>query len=180
MMARKVVCAITTCKKKGDSDTFYKVTDDKGKSKYYCNKEEYDNFVNEKLKRENLIDYILYEVFDYEEGQTVNSILFKKLKELSNFYDVDVISECFREQKDNIQYWIKVKEMQEFNMICYVMKIIEGNINDTYKKWKFKKQQEIKQDNNSVDLDIINQLDTTIPKKLNDNGILAFLDEGDI
>jgi hypothetical protein len=35
-MARKVTCQI--CKSKGDTDTFYKVTDDKGRSKYYCNK----------------------------------------------------------------------------------------------------------------------------------------------
>jgi YHS domain-containing protein len=178
-MARKVTCQI--CKTKGDTETFFKVTDDKGKSKYYCNQEEYESFQLEKEKRQRLIDYILLEVFNYEQGQTVNSILFKKLKELSVFYDVDVIHECFIEQNENIQYWIKNKEfMNEFNMICYVMKIVEGNINDTYKKWKFKKQQEMKRENNSVDLGFINQLDLITPKKSNDNGILAFLDEEDI
>jgi hypothetical protein len=60
------------------------------------------------------------------------------------------------------------------------MKIIEGNINDTYKKWKLTKQQELKQENNSVDLEIINQLDRDKPKKNNDNGILEFLDEEDL
>jgi hypothetical protein len=177
-MTRKVTCQI--CKTKGDNESFYKVTDDKGKSKYYCNKEEYDSFKLEKEKRERLVDFILLDVFGYEKGQTVNSKLFKKLKDLSSFYDVEVIHECFREQKDNIQYWIKVKGFTEYNMICYVMKIIEGNINDTYKKWKFTKQQELKKENNSVDLDIINQLDMKEPKKTNDNGILAFLDEEDI
>jgi hypothetical protein len=180
-VARKVTCQI--CKNKGDSDTFYKVTDDKGRSKYYCNQDEYDNFMNEKLKRERLLEFVVLDVFGYEEGQTVNSILFKKLKDLNNFYDNEVIYDCFKEHKDTIQYWIKTKEtegFQEFNTICYVMKIIEGNINDVYKKWKFKKQQELKQENNSVDLEIFNQLDTNTPKKTNDNGILAFLDEEDI
>jgi hypothetical protein len=179
-MARKCTCQI--CKTKGNTDTFYKVTDDKGKSKYYCNKEEYDQFINEKLKRQNLIDYIMFDIFNYEKGQSVNSILFKKLKDLSNFYDVEVIHECFREQKDNIKYWIKVntdKGFNEFSNICYMMKIITGNINDTYSKWKFTKQQQLKQENNLIDLDLINQQDKTT-KHSNDNGILAFLNEEDI
>lgn len=178
-VARKVTCQI--CKTKGDTDSFYKITDDNGKSKYYCSKEEYQSFRLEKEKRERLLDYILLEVFNYEKGQKVNSILFKKLKELSSFYDVEVIYECFTEQKDNIQYWIKTKNFNnEYNMICYVMKIIEGNINDTYKKWKYKKQQTLKQENTSVDLDIINQLDTNTINKNKDNGILSFLDEEDL
>jgi hypothetical protein len=176
-MGRKVTCQI--CKTKGDSDTFYKVTDDKGRGKYYCNQTEYDNLINEKIKRKNLIDFILYEVFEYEEGQSVNSILFKKLKEL-NFYSDEIIHECFKYQKENIQYWIKTKGFDEFGTICYVMKIIEGNINDTYKTWKFKKQQEVKQENNTVDLDILNQSDADNTKLKSNTGILAFLDEEDI
>lgn len=178
-MARSCSCGI--CKTKGNTDIFYKVTDEKGKSKYYCNQEEYDHFINEKTKREKLIEFILLDVFNYEEGQTVSSALFKKIKELNNFYDYEVIHKCFEEQKDSIQYWISVKQFtNEFNMISYVMKIIEGNINDTYNKWKFKKQQEIKQENNSIDLGILNQLDTSKIKNTNSSGILAFLEEEDI
>ncbi|MGG2091336.1 hypothetical protein AB1283_01040 [Bacillus sp. S13(2024)] len=178
-MARKCSCAI--CKNKGNTDVFYKVTDEKGKSKYYCNKEEYDNFINEKNKRENLINYILFDVFNYEEGQLINSILFKKIKELNSFYDYEVVLECFGEQKENIQYWIKTKEFtSEYNMICYVMKIIEGNINDTHKKWKFKKKQELKRENNLVDFEILNQLDNEKITNTNNSGILAFLDKEDI
>jgi hypothetical protein len=177
-MARKVTCQI--CKAKGDTDTFFKVTDEKGKSKYYCSKEEYDHFINEKLKREKLIEFVVLDVFGYEEGQPVNSILFKKIKELNNFYDYEVIYDCFKEHKDTIQYWIKTNGFPEFNTICYVMKIIEGNINDTYAKWKFKKQQELKMENNSVDLDELNQLDKSDVTITNDSGILAFLDEEDI
>jgi hypothetical protein len=177
-MARKVTCKL--CKNKGDTDTFYKLTDEQGKSKYYCNQEEYDNFINEKLKREKLIDYVVLDVFGYEEGQTINSILFKKLKDLNNFYDNDVIYECFKEHKDTIQFWIKTKGFDEFHTICYVMKIIEGNINDVYKKWKIKKQQETKQENNSVDLETLNQLDNHTKNKKNNRGIATFLDEEDM
>jgi hypothetical protein len=177
-MVRKVTCKL--CKNKGDTDTFYKLTDEHGKSKYYCNQEEYDNFMNEKLKREKLIDFVVIDVFGYEEGQTINSILFKKLKDLNNFYDNDVIHECFKEHKDTIQYWIKTKGFTEFNTICYVMKIIEGNINDVYKKWKIKKQQEVKQENNSVDLETLNQLDNHTKNKKKNCGIATFLDEEDM
>lgn len=176
-MGRKVVCKL--CKNKGDSDIFHKVTDEKGTSKYYCNKEEYDNFMYEKEKRSRLIDFVVLDVFGYEKGQTINSILFKKLDELK-FYDNDVIYECFKEHKDTIQYWIKTKGFDEFGTICYVMKIINGNINDTYNKWKFQKQQQIKQENTSVDLDIMNQLDNNITTTKKDDGILSFLDEGDM
>lgn len=176
-MGRKVVCKL--CKNKGDSDIFHKITDEKGVSKYYCNKEEYENFMNEKEKRRRLIDFVVLDIFGYEKGQTINSILFKKLDELK-FYDNDVIYECFKEHKDTIQYWIKTKGFDEFGTICYVMKIINGNINDTYNKWKFKQQQAIKQENNSVDLDIMNQLDNNNNSKQDNSGILAFLDEGDM
>jgi hypothetical protein len=176
-MARNVTCQV--CKTKGDTDSFYKVTDDKGKNKYYCSKEEYDTFMEEKEKRERLVDYILLDVFNYKKGQKVNTILFKKLKELSSFYNVEVIHECFIEQKDNIQYWIKTKGFDEFHSICYMMKIIEGSINDTYNKWKFNKQREGKRGSVSFDLSI-NIIDTTTSKKTNDNGILEFLNEEDI
>lgn len=178
-MGRKVVCKL--CKNKGDSDIFHKVSDEKGTSKYYCNQTEYDNWNNENIKRQKLLDFVIFDVFGYEEGQSVNSILFKKLQKLNEFYDNDVILECFVVNKDTIHYWMNNKQFtNEYNMICYIMKIVEGNINDTYNKWKFKQQQAIKQENNSVDLDIMNQLDNNNNSKQDNNGILGFLDEEDM
>lgn len=177
-MAKKCTCQI--CKTKGTTDVFYKVTDDKGKNKYYCNKEEYDNFINEKIKRENLIKYIAEEVFQYEEGQIVPPVLLRKIKELHGFYGYEVIHECFKQNNETIQYWIKTKDFtSEYGMVSYIMKIIESNINDIFKDWKFVKQQQVKQETNELNLDIINELNTT--KKIKkDNGILAFLDEEDM
>jgi hypothetical protein len=178
-LVRKCSCQI--CKSKGDTDTFYKVTDDKGKSKYYCNKEEYDQFINEKSKREELITYIAIEVFNYEEGQIISPIMLKKIKELHSFYPYEVIQQCFIEQKETIQYWIGAKQFtNEYNMVCYVMKIIEGKINDIYAKWKFTRQQELKQENNTLDLNTLNHVQTIKQQNEQNTGILAFLDEGDL
>jgi hypothetical protein len=179
LMARSCTCKI--CKKKGNTDAFYRVVDENGKNKYYCNKFEYESFMIGKEKKDSLIKYIATEVFNYDDGQIVPPILLKKLHELNNFYDYDVIRETFQVSKDNIQYWISVKNFSsEYGMISYLMKIVEGNINDVYKKWKFQQQQLLKQENNSVDLQMVNQLDHVIANKKNDEGILSFLDEEDI
>lgn len=178
-MGRSVSCKL--CKTKGDSDTFYRVTDEKGKRSYYCSLEEYDNFINEKVKREILIKYLAEDVLNYEEGQIVPPVMLKKIKELNGFYDHEVIHQCFIEQRENIQYWIGVKEFtNEFNKVSYIMRIIENNINDTFEKWKHKKKQQLKMENTSVDLDIMNQLDNSKVKKQSNDGISAFLDEEDL
>lgn len=177
-MSRKCTCKI--CGNKGTTDTFYLV-EDNGKRKYYCNQEEYKHFINERNKREELIKYIAEDIFEYEEGQIVSPVLLKKIKQLNGFYDYDVILDCFRLNKDNIQYWMSAKNFSsEYNMICYIMKIIEGNINDVYVKWKFKRKQAQEQENNNVDLSIMDDLNVTHIAQQKDNGILSFLDEEDI
>lgn len=176
-MARSCKCQI--CGKKGTTDTLFQVNEN-GKNKYYCNQEEYDVFMKERFKREELIKYISEQVFEYEDGQIVSPVLLKKIKELKGFYDYEVIHECFIINKDNIQYWIKTKNFtSEYNMICYIMKIIECNINDVYSKWKYKKRQLQAQEKTYVDLSI-NELNANHVTQKKDDGILAFLDEGDI
>lgn len=177
-MARKCVCKI--CGNKGTTDTFYCV-EDNSKRKYYCNQEEYEQFINEKLKRDELIKYIAEDVFEYEEGQIVSPVLLKKIKELNGFYDYDVINECFKVNKDNIQYWIKTKNFtSEYNMVSYVMKIIEGNINDVYSKWKFRKKQQEKMEKQVVDIPTFEQVNVAHVKQKEGDSILGFLDEGDL
>lgn len=177
-MARKCTCQL--CKTVGTTDTFYKVTDEKRRNKYYCNKEEYENHINEKFKREELLKFIAEEVFEYEDGQIVHPIMIKKIGQLNKFYDYEVIWECFKVNKDNIQYWIKTKNFDsEFGMVSYVMKIIEGSINDIHKNWKYKKRQEQYDNSSGVDLEILN-INSKINNERSDNGILEFLDEEDI
>lgn len=176
-MARNCTCQI--CKSKGTTDKFYKVTE-KGKNKYYCNKEEYDQFINEKKKRDDLRKYIAIEILNYQEGQIVPPVLIKKVNKLNEFYDCEVIKECFHQQKENVQYWMSAKkDLPEYNLACYIMKIIESNINDVYEKWKYKQKQLQKQESANLDLGIINEIETVKPVKKNDS-ILNFLDEEDV
>lgn len=181
-MARKVTCQI--CKKKGTSDTFFKVTDDKGKNKYYCSREEYEQYINEREKREKLIKFIAKEILELEEGQIVNPILMKKINELHGFYDYDVIYECFKANKDTIKYWLSTKQFSsEYGMFSYVMKIIESNINDVYKQEEMKKWQEEKIKNNDIDVDLFNdmhELTIKINNIKNKDDITVFLDEEDL
>ena len=178
-MARKVRCKI--CKNHGDTESFYKVSISDGKNGYYCSKEEYENYQDNIRKQKELKEYVASEILNYDEGQIVPPIMVKKLHDLNKFYDWEVIHETFKVSKENINYWNSVKNFEsEFGKISYIMKIIEGNINDVYKSWKYKKQQKLKQENNLVDLEMMNQLDNHNTRKKNDNGILAFLDEEDI
>lgn len=177
-MARSCTCKI--CKKKGTTDTFHKVTDDKGTNKYYCSEEEYNGHVNEMKRQKELKEYIAVDVLNYEEGQIVPPVMIKKLSQLNKFYDCEVIHECFIEKKEDIQYWITTKNFtNEYGMVSYVMKIIEGSINDTYNKWKYKKKQEQSKSGNEIDLGIINELND-IPIKKKDGNLMEFLDEEDI
>jgi hypothetical protein len=177
-MARKVVCKI--CKSNGDTDTFYRVTDEKGISRFYCNQVEYENHVNENEKRYNLLKYIAEDILGYEDGQIVHPVLVKRIGEINKFYDYEVIHKCFELCKDDIQYWMGAKNFtSEYGMASYIMKIVEGKINDTFNKWKLEQRQRQQQDNNSIDLEIINEIPTKLTTK-QDKGILEFLDEGDI
>lgn len=179
-MGRKVKCKI--CRAEGNSNTFYKVTNDKGVNSYFCNKEEYDLREKEKKDRYELLKYIAEEILQYEDGQIVPPSMVKKIEKLHEFYTYEIIHESFRMNKDDIQYWIKVKGFtSEFGMASYIMKIIEGSINDIYKQWKYKQQQSVIQESHLVDVQILN--DTKESKKINknnDNGILSFLNEEDI
>lgn len=177
-MSRKCICKI--CNKKGSTDKFYFVYDEKGKKTYFCSQEEYNSFMINKFKKEALLKYITVEVFQYEEGQITPPILVKKINELNQFYDYEVIHECFLICKDDIQYSIKNKRFNnEYGMVSYVMRIIENRINDVFNKWKDQVKQKIKQESSSIDL-LINGIDDIAIVRKDNNGILGFLDEGDI
>lgn len=180
-MARKVVCKI--CKKKGESDTFYKVTNEKGLNSYYCSKEEYDEREREKNKRYDLLKYVAEEVLQYEDGQIVPPSMVKRIEKLREFYIYEVIKEVFFLHKENIQYWIRTKDFSnEYGMSSYVMTIIESNINDVYKKWKRQQEQQMKMDSMSIDTLLFNDsyIENNTGSKSDKKDISMFLDEEDL
>lgn len=177
-MARKCTCKI--CGSKGDTDIFYKVTNEKGVNRYYCNKDEYDQLMLSQEKYICLMKYIAIDVLDYEDGQIVPPVLVRKIRNLNKFYDYEVIHECFKQCNDDIKYWISTKNFDnEFGMSSYIMKIIESNINDIYSKWKHQNKTKQKQDDSSIDLGLINEIND-IKINNHDNGIMNFLDEEDL
>lgn len=177
-MGRKCVCQI--CKKKGNTDEFYKLSKN-GKNKYYCSKEEYDQYQLNITKRYELLKFIAEDILEYENGQIVPPIMVKKIDNLSKFYDFEVIHKCFELKQNDIKYWIKTKEFDnEYGMSSYVMRIVENNINDVYEEWKRKKQT-IEKEKTELDVEIINEvMETKTTVKKANNGILDFLDEEDI
>jgi hypothetical protein len=176
-MSRKCKCYV--CKKDGTTDTFFRVINEKGQNTYYCSESEYNLSVENKVKRKDLLTFVAEEVLNYEDGQIVPPVMVKKIGKLNEFYDYDVIKECFNVCKGDIQYWMSAKSFDsEFGMASYIMKIIEGKINDVYNRYKHIKKQEVKQENSSIDLSI-NDIDVKVTKKKNNN-IMNFLDDEDI
>lgn len=183
-MARLVVCQI--CKKKSDSLFAYKVTDENGKNKYYCNKAEYDQRELDKQERHDLLKYVAEVVLNYQEKQIVPPSMVKRIQKLAEFYPFIVIKEVFHSNLDTIQYWIRTKKFKnEYGMSSYVMTIVESNINDAYKKWKREQEQLHKMKSKSIDEMLFNEIQDDqstelIKPKVQKKDISMFLDEEDI
>lgn len=136
-MPRKVKCAITG--EYGTNETFVKIG-----TKYYKSQEIYDEDRRRKDLHKKIVDTILNDFLDYQQGQIPSSLLFKKLKELE-FYDNEVILKTIEQQSDTIRYWMNNKEFKNDNgKIAYMFAIIKGSINDVYKDWKREKDLERK------------------------------------
>lgn len=136
-MARKVKCAITG--EYGTNETFIKIG-----TRYYKSQEVYDEDRRCKDLHKKIVDTILNEFLDYQQGQIPSSLLFKKLKELE-FYDNEVILKTLYQQSDTIKYWMNNKEFKNENgKVAYMFAIIKGCINDVYKDWKREKDLERK------------------------------------
>ncbi|MFS1518606.1 hypothetical protein V1503_19395 [Bacillus sp. SCS-151] len=178
-MARKCKCKI--CRTEGTTDTFYKVTNEKGKNSYFCSEEEYKQSLEEKVKYKELMCFISEQILGYKEGQIVPPVLVKKIMQLKQFYNYEVILKAFELKKDDIHYWIIVKNFNsEYGKVSYIMKIIEGCINDVHDEWVRKKSQHHQQEKHDIN-SLMNE-DIIIKNRniKNDNSILDFLEEDDL
>lgn len=162
-MSKKVKCKI--CGKENNKEESYCVSrmylsqkgKDKGKfkteRKYYCSKDEYEQYEHEKMKEvcvwNELYSFIRTEVMKYSKEQSLPPLLITRLQNLRNGtvvlpkvgkikqskegYPYDVILETFKKHLQDINFWISKKQFKnEQQKIGYIMAIIEGNINDVY------------------------------------------------
>lgn len=206
-MARKVKCA--HCGKHGRSGEFHGVPKDDSRKRftYYCSEDEYNLhekeqeekrvakevlFIEKELKRlekeketkkyKDLIEFIMSEIYHYEEGMIFPSSLIKRIKKLREFYDYDIIKEAFTVSYDSIMWAMSNREFtNEYNKTSYIMAIVENKINDVYLEVKRKKEQDKKavQLEDKVDLSLFNDFAdvNNAPSKSKSKDISAFLDD---
>ena len=184
-MARKVKC--TYCKKDGTNETFHKEVI-KGKNKYFCNHIEFELFeMNEAKKqaeteeRNNLIQWIMDEIYNYEKGMVFPKTLNGRVSKLLNFYPVQVVKEAFVNNYEVLSWAIKNKDFSsEFHATCYVMTIVEGSVNDIYLDFKRNQQQikKIEVESSKVDTDLFDEITTvSVISNKNNKDISQFLDD---
>lgn len=211
-MARKVKCA--NCGNQGTNETFFKVPINKEKTrfKYYCNEEEYNQVVQKIKDKENekalkaeqqkqqaihdeadkeaykdLISFVMDDIIEYDSNMIFPTAMVKRIRALRQKFEYKVIKETFAQSKDNIQWAIKNKNFAtEWNMVSYVMAIVEGNVNDVYKRFKEIERLEAKIEADSTNLAIQFALDDaerdvqTKPKHVKRKGLHDFLEGEDI
>lgn len=156
-MGRRVKCKI--CGQVSNSDIAYRVTT-KGKNTYYCNEEEYNELLKKResaFRCEGVILNILNIPF-------ISPMLKKELSEVSKFYTYEVIERTFKENEQQISWFLNNNaNSTEFGKIRYVMAIVKNNINAIDKKYKAeqKRIKELFDKQDNIDIDIINDIDTT-------------------
>jgi hypothetical protein len=140
---RKVKCAITG--EDGTNETFIKIG-----NKYYKSQEIYDEFQRKKILRQQIIDFICYNLLDYQKGQKFPSLITNKLKDLE-FYDNEVILKAFQDYENDIVYWMNHKNFtSSAGKIGYMFAIVNNHINDIYDQWKRDKKQTIKEEKSEI------------------------------
>lgn len=168
---RRCKCQITG--EWGTVSTFYKVRH-KGRNLYYKNEATYLKSIEDKKKKAELNTFVANEVLNYDNGQYLPPLFLKKINELNKLYPMDVITETFKRNKDDLQYWMSQdsKFSNEYGKISYMIAIIKNNINNEYEKWKIKQRRDRVDNTVNVDVDLI---DIHIGNKKSDNGISDFL-----
>lgn len=145
MAGRKVKCIDT-----GEYSTSDKAVKIGGH--YYSSQEAYDNLQLENTLRieccESIADYLGYG------DKKLPTIAYKKLKELREDYDYDVILEAIHGERDSILWALNTKKFaSEYSTMCYIFAILQNNIMKYLrKKLRFEKlehQQQV-QDNKEM------------------------------
>ena len=174
-MARKYKCICKICGKELTTDIAYCV---QGKTRsYYCNKEEYEDYLSKQKIKNECIEYVA-EVINMK---FTPPAMIKLVNGLNQFYDYVVIKRAFKDNKDSIRWAIENKTFgSEFGKYKYIMSIVLNNIEKSYKAYK-KEQEEMerlfnKSVTNEVDIEILNNDRTEVKVKQNSD-ISMFLED---
>lgn len=119
----QVKCRV--CGKKIEKQDAYAVITDKDR-KYYCSKEELDDFEAKKKLKNDIYD-IICDIFGYK---IQNSALFKEQKSWHNLCDDEKIFAYLQENRDYITNTIKRLDSSEFAKIRYFSAILKNNLHD--------------------------------------------------
>lgn len=145
--------------------------------KYYCSKEEYEEYLTKLKIKNECIEYVA-EVINMK---FTPPTMIKLVNGLSEFYDYVVIKRAFKDNKDSIQWAIENKTFgSEFGKYKYIMSIVLNNIEKSYKTYK-KEQEEIeklftKSVTNDIDIEILNSNREEVKVKQNSD-ISMFLED---
>lgn len=109
----------------GNSDNAYKGTD----NKYYSSEEAYLKILEDKADREKCVE-IVFNLLEYEPGQKISTIFFKKLKEYEP-YGYKVILKTLEKSLNSLEWAMMNKNFDSDNgKIFYIMAVVNNNIND--------------------------------------------------
>lgn len=177
-MGRTVKCFATG--EFGDANCFIKV-----EGHYYKSREVYVQYRHEIDCHDRAIEMLCKNILKYQEGQPVPSLVFKKYKELSNFYSNDIILKTIKKQYDTLLYYANHKQFKDAaGKILYIFAIINNAIGDIYKAENEKKElqakEKAKNDNFKVVAENMNAGSKTElpPGRLSQRNISQFIDEG--
>lgn len=174
-MGRRCKCRI--CGTEGRTSVFHKVVVN-GKNQYYCNEEEYDAMLVEETYKNRTLEYISNHIWIVDDVRMLPNVLRKKLNELAEIYNHEVIYSTVLKNKDDLAYWMGLENKfnNDYGKASYMVAIIKGNINQEYQKWKRNKirEEQTKDDNNEAEL--LNEIDmNSIEKKPTERNILDFM-----
>lgn len=198
-------CKCKICGKRLNTAYAYRMTYE-SKNAYFCTEEDSREFLKQKALQKNdkmlwdmLFDYVKYEILHYTQEQKLPKYMITRLQEMRNGfimnretrkvekksegYSMEVLLETFKGENDNIQYFIRTKHFDnERQMINYIMAIIDGNVNNYYKKWVRDREVEkqlkaIAENTDTVAFDIgFNMEEPVRTIKPKTNNLSAFLD----
>lgn len=138
-MGRKAKCRV--CGESLDTTTAFKLiehdTNNKAKTSYYCNREEYEKSEAEKRENEdnkNKAYSLICDIIGRE--KIANTILWREWKEWNKAFSNKTIASYLEENKEYLTSTISRLEDKEFNRIRYLSAILKNSLGDFKQKEK--------------------------------------------